>query len=217
MNKLSAMLANTLVKNTAGEPLVVYRGERHNPDTSKFHSRLPSLSFAGLEAASQYSIRDWDVATKSHIHEVFLNIQNPVFNSEDPFIEYPEIEAVVGKELATALVIRHSDHVMNTGNWNEHLDPGMAYRNVAELLAAQPEKIEDIYLDIYPILDDVEFVHTAQKAGYDGAIYIGTGANMQESEYRIFDASQAYCAKTGRCYGVAPRRERTPEAEGLSI
>ncbi|WP_410951142.1 hypothetical protein [Pseudomonas sp. S1(2024)] len=217
MKRTPAELSGTLVKGEDGAPLIVYRGERDRNSRPGFHTRLPSLSFGSLEAAQQYAEGSYpETASDPRIFECYLNIQRPLFNREDPFIEFPEIVAVVGFELALKLAIRYQDYAMNTDNWRCHLDPDDRYHGVADLYAAEPDKLEQLYTNIFPILDDPEFVVAAKAAGYDGAIYNGTGANLAELEYRIFDASQAYCARTGKCFGVLTRRERERDEEGLT-
>lgn len=217
MNTTAAKLAGTLVKGEDGTPLIVYRGERSFNSQPGFHTLLPSLSFGSLAAARQYAEGTYlESASDPRIFECHLNIQKPLFNRADPFIDFPEIVAVVGFDLALKLAIRYQDYAINTDNWRCYLDPGDRYHGVAELYAAEPDKLEQLYTNIFPILDDPEFVEAAKAAGYDGAIYNGTGANLAELEYRIFDAGQAYCARTGKCFGVAAQRERELDEEGLT-
>lgn len=212
-----AELTNTLVKGADGAPLIVYRGERERNSQPGFHSMLPSLSFGSLEAAQQYAEGSFSQsASDPRIFECYLNIRNPLFNRADPFIDFPEIVAVVGFDLALKLAIRYQDYAMNTDNWVCNLNPDDRYQGVEDLYAAEPEKLDELYTNIFPILDDPEFVEAAKVAGYDGAIYNGTGANLADLEYRIFDANQAFCAKTGKCFGVKTRRLREMEDEGLT-
>lgn len=217
MNTTAVKLANTLVKGKDGTPLIVFRGERSRNSQLGFHTLLPSLSFGSLAAAQQYAEGTYlESASDPRIFECYLNIQKPLFNREDPFIEFPEIVAAVGFDLALKLAIRYQDYAMNTDNWSCYLDPNDHYRGVADLYAAEPDKLEQLYTNIFPILDDPEFVEAAKAAGYDGAIYNGTGANLAELEYRIFDANQAYCARTGKCFGIEARRRREIKGEGMT-
>ena len=113
-------------------------------------------------------------------------------------------------------------YVLNTNNWCERIDPQRVYGDVATLAAQAPHLIKDLYLDIFPILDDLEFVEAAKKRGFDGAIYNGTGEKLLTKEYRIFDQSQAIFALTGQRAEPEPlenptakrSRVRTREIEG---
>jgi hypothetical protein len=185
---------------------LVYRGEFGAVDGNPtgFQATRASYSFGDIRIAniysdygsgSKYSFSGGERAPK--VFPVYLDIRNPVVNWEDPFIEYPEILAAVGEELALKLLIKHQNYVFHTSNWRERIDPQGTYGDVATLAEKAPHLIKDLYLDIFPILDDHEFVEAAKKRGFDGAIYNGTGENLLQQEYRIFDQSQAVFALTG--------------------
>jgi hypothetical protein len=126
-----------------------------------------------------------------------LDIQNPVVNWKDPFIEYEDLLKSVGAEVTLQLLIKHEDHVYNTDNWCSNIDPDEEYGDVATVAEKAPHLLEEIYIDIWPILDDPLFVNEARKRGFDGAIYNGTNQNSRCQEYRVFDASQVIFALTG--------------------
>lgn len=204
-------LSRTQAVGEDGKPLLLYRGENggHSGNPLSLQSKLGSYSFGGLEVANHYAgvsvegdytdqndFSDWH--SKAHrVYPVYLNITNPVVNWKDPFIEYPDMVKSVGEEITLQLLIKHQDHVFNTDNWHCNIDPDEKYGDVATVATKAPHLLVDIYLDIYPILDDPLFVEEAKKRGFDGAIYNGTGVNMRNQEYRIFDASQAIFALTG--------------------
>ena len=220
MKNAKNKFAGTLVKGEDGLPLVVFRGERAVGGSTGFHTRLPSISFGSFEAAKIYSETDTQSGDGSYEPKILachLNIQKPMFNRRDCFIDFPEIVEAVGFDLALKLAIRYEDYAMNTDNWCSNLNRNDLYKGVAQLYAAEPEQIYELYTNIFTILDDPEFVAAAIANGFDGAIYNGTGANLLEEEYRIFDPKQAFCANTGMCYGGPIVRERHVEESGLSL
>jgi hypothetical protein len=199
-------LSQTKVVGKDGKPLLVYRGEFGEVDGNPagFQATRASYSFGDLRIANIYSKNGpaseltYDGRNRApKVFAVYLDIRNPVVNWEDPFIEYPEILAAVGEELALKLLIKHQNYVFHTSNWRERIDPQGTYGDVATLAEKAPHLIKDLYLDIFPILDDHEFIEAAKKRGFDGAIYNGTGENLLRQEYRVFDQSQAIFALTG--------------------
>jgi hypothetical protein len=176
-----------------GKPLVVYRGE-HGKAKGAFHSRLSSLSFGSREAASAYAISPNDRNEQieaARVTPVYLRIKNPIVNdrSGDPFIDLAVVADTLGEDVARAMAIKHAGAITNTNNWHDNFSA--QYATVSELLTADPVRMRELYLDAYRLLDDPEFVSAAKRAGFDGAIHGGSGTTAMETEYRIFDASQA--------------------------
>lgn len=220
-------LSKTQAVGEDGKPLLLFRGENgmHCGNQLSLQSKLGSYSFGNIRVANHYAgvdeedeytdqndYSDWH--SKAHrVYPVYLNITNPVVNWEDPFIEYPDMVKSVGEEITLQLLIKHQDHVYNTDNWHSNIDPDEEYGDVATVAAKAPHLLEEIYLDIYPILDDPLFVNEARKRGFDGAIYNGTGVNMRTLEYRIFDASQAIFALTGERAAPEPVVPEPPAAK----
>jgi hypothetical protein len=202
-------LSKTQAVGEDGKPLLLFRGEAgvHSGNPLALQSKLASYSFGDRRIANIYAGFDEHGRPDYHgndygpkeqrIYQVYLDIQNPVVNWQDPFIEYPDLLKSVGAEVALQLLIKHEDHVYNTDNWGSNIDPDEEYGDVATVAAKAPDLLEEIYLDIYPILDDPLFVNEARKRGFDGAIYNGTNQNSRCQEYRVFDASQVIFAMTG--------------------
>lgn len=77
------------------------------------------------------------------------------------------------------------------------------FDSVEHLLAVAPERLDELYFEAYPMLDDQGLVRLFKAAGFDGAIYMGSGETFDEVEYRVFDQSQITpisitCAMTGQ-------------------
>jgi hypothetical protein len=202
-------LSKTQAVGDDGKPLLLYRGETgvHSGNPLALQSKLGSYSFgdrrianiyAGFDEQGRSDYQGNDYGPKEQrLYQVYLDIQNPVVNWKDPFIEYPDLLKSVGAEVALELLIKHQDHVFNTDNWGSNIDPDEEYGDVATVALKAPDLLEEIYLDIWPILDDPLFVNEARKRGFDGAIYNGTNQNSRCQEYRVFDASQVIFALTG--------------------
>jgi hypothetical protein len=181
------------VVDEQGNPLPVYRGEHGKPGTKDFQSLLPSLSFGSAAAANTYA-----ESPNHHDHEAiaprvtpaYLKIENPVIeNRDDPFIDLSEVAAKLGHDMAMKMAREYAGSIANTGNWDENFSG--EWDSVHEFLDAHPERVGELYMDAYELLDDPAFVKAAKAAGYDGAIHIGNGETFDDLEYRIFDPKQA--------------------------
>jgi hypothetical protein len=119
-----------------------------------------------------------------------LRIENPVINTpDDPFIDAGALTEAIGLDATTDLLQRLSSFVTNTDNWSEIADE-FGVDSVDEFIAQNPDKIDRLYLEAYPIFDDAEAVKLFKAAGYDGAIHGGTGETSLEPEYKVFSVNQ---------------------------
>jgi hypothetical protein len=128
----------------------------------------------------------------------YLAIRNPVVNQPtDPFIELADLEAALGRDDAARIARKFAAWVMRTSAW---MHGNIRASSVEEFLSADPEGLSRLYMQAFPIFDDVEEVARMKDAGFDGAIYAGAGANAGEIEYRLFDATSARMALfVGQC------------------
>jgi len=170
----------------------VYRGEH---GSELLQSRLASYAFVdSIEVAAVYAHqpnnRAQDAVSKSpRVLHCRLSIQNPLVNTPgDPFIDFPILVAQVGPQIAQRLMLRHADHVVNTGAWDELY--AERYASLQELVDQAPEELENLYLQLWPMLDCDESVAELKAAGIDGAIHRGSGVSMNAVEYRVFDLHQ---------------------------
>ena len=170
----------------------VYRGQHGSPDGAIIQTRLPSITFSCLAAAIEYAKspncrNDFVVAPR--VVKADLRIDRPLpLNGKDCFIEAPLVFAVMGREAGTALLIREEDQIYSTGNWQEGFRK--TFESVADLAEKAPEKLDELYLNAYAVLDDPEFVATAKALGFDGAVHYGNGVTFAELEYRVFSEDQ---------------------------
>jgi hypothetical protein len=194
MNWFDDPLAFTKLLDASGRPLTVYRGEHGTPPPGGgFHSRTPnSLTFGTQNAANIYAEKPnvWtDVPEAPRVTPAHLDVRNPIINNpEDPFVDLVDLIPKLGDETVRKMALRYADSIQNTNNWEENF--AGQYGSVAELLQAEPHRLNELYLHAHDLLDDPEFVDAAKAKGFDSAIHMGTGETFDDPEYRIFDPSQ---------------------------
>lgn len=184
---------NSVVVNSKGEPLVVYRGE-HGADTSlEVQTNIGSYTFTDdPRVASFYAQDPNDSRMRAELPRVtpaYLRIENPIFNNtDDPFVELSWLEEKFGRDEAVRIARKFADNIEYTGNWMEDL--ANEFDSVDEMMDAAPERVGDLYFDAFRYLDDQEEMAKAKAAGFDGAVHIGNGESASAIEYRVFDRSQ---------------------------
>ena len=175
------------------KPMVVYRGEHGETTDGQFHTRLGSLSFGSANAATIYATSPnvkTDKKVAPRIIPAYLSIKNPIINDDqDPYIEFSTIINALGQKKAIEIAKEFSDHIVNTNNWEE-ISEETDVISVDEFVEKYPERLNELYLNIYPLLDSNKIVKWFKDAGYDGAIYGGTGSTAFETEYRVFSNTQ---------------------------
>lgn len=186
---VQALIADALVEL---EGKKVYRGQ-HGPLTaSPLQYRLPSITFAGLDSALVYATDPndrRDLVRASRVVEAQLSIRNPVpTDIVSPFIDAPVVLSIMGERAGLELLVKLSGYIEGTSNWHENFADD--FGTVSGLVNRAPQRIQELYLDAYPVLDDVAFVEAAKKAGYDGAIGYGNGVTAGAYEYRVFFEGQ---------------------------
>ena len=188
---INAWCGNTKVVDPLGRPLRVFRGE-HGHSSQLIHSRRGSISFASEEIAFGYATSPNDIGdtvASPRVLEAYLRILNPVISdNEDPFIDLSLIANILGVERAMDIAIKYDDRITETGNWQENFAD--QYESVKELLAADPDRINELYVDAYHVFDNEKYVQWFAEAGYDGAIHGGNGESSLEPEYKVFSKTQ---------------------------
>lgn len=195
-SKFLSWFEGSRVRDEAGEPLVVYRGEHGVHDGQSFHSRSGSLAFGSASAASLYATNPNQInldaqAESPVVIPAYLRVRQPLIDTpDDPFIDLATLRAALGEDQARRIALKFSDWIENTGRWQE--DFADDHPDVKAMLrAATAEELDGFYFEVYALLDDPVEVALLKAAGFDGAIYGGSGANALEPEYRIFSTEQA--------------------------
>ncbi|WP_312271590.1 LPD23 domain-containing protein [Pseudomonas sp.] len=180
------------VTNAQGRPLLVYRGEHGIRDKgvgAVFQSRLGSLSFGDFDTALLYATEPNDY--RDNVYEprvipAYLAIKSPILVTEDPYIDFSTLITAVGYEKALQVAISLKDAITETQAWHD-LQTG---EELEPYLAQNPEALGSLYALTYQVLDRHLVVEWLKQAGFDGAIYGGSGANTGKVEYRVFHPSQ---------------------------
>lgn len=172
---------------------IAYRGEYGWVDQT-LNTRLGSLTFSSQEAAMQYALVPNDARFRSEpinprLIKAELQITNPVvFSIDDPFIEFSDVQAAVGREDALQIARAHSAWIESTDHWLTRYAP--RYVSVQALLDSQPQALGDLYCQAYPLLDDPDCVALFLKNGFDGAVHGGNAQFSEHEEYRVFSPNQ---------------------------
>lgn len=219
--QLQYFLKDTVVKGKDGLPLLVYRGEHGVLDQENpgLQTRLGSYSFSNPEIASVYAENpnnktESPIAEQPRIYPAYLRIKNAFCSNpahpDDPFVDFTYIEKTLGTELAVKFFLKYSDYAENTNNWQDEINGEREFEGVKDFYAKCPARMGELYADIYPFLDDPEFIEALKAKGFDGAEYGGSGANFLANEYRVFDACNIVFALTNE---IAAAPIKTMKAE----
>ena len=186
----------TYVRNEAGNPLLVYRGE-HGPSGQCLETRYPSITFTEYpDIASGYAshpnnLADCNGSKSPRVIPAYLDIQNPVVNTPcDPFVELVDLEAALGRDEAVAIAMRLEESFTETNNWFDSIQPRYGVDTIEDFFAVCPDGTNKLYGEAFRIFDDPQTIATLKAHGYDGAIHAGVGESMRTAEYRVFDPSQ---------------------------
>lgn len=189
-------LSQTLVKDSAGKLLKVYRGE-HGRHTDYIQTELPTVSFGCREIATNYAVnpnRPYHQVEVSRLISAYLNITRPVFNNpHDSYVDYDDLVGLVGLTPTNLLFRRFGEVVVVTDAWQQMCnDSQRQWPSVEELLSSRPDLMSQLCIQIYPLLDDAGFIKLASSLGFDGAIHMGSGIGNGNAEYRVFDEGQIF-------------------------
>lgn len=214
--RLNDRLKKSIVKDENGTPLIVYRGEHGPMDDPRngMQTLLGSLSFGSKEAASHYATspnRRDAKAVAPRVYPAHLLIENPFFNNpNDPFIDFNIVEEKLGVEIATQYFVKYAGYAENTNNWLE-INDGSQFQGVEDFARKHPERMGELYMELYPLLDDPEFIRILRDHGFDGAVYSGSGETALEPEYRVFDERNVVYALS------AHNKEKPVKNPGLGL
>lgn len=177
-----------------GRPVLVFRGEHGRQDCRRIQSRCAAISFGDLETAILYASDPNDrslVAEEPRIMPAYLHIANPlVTDTSDPFIDLKRLEEMFGREEAVRIALKFEASIRDTGFWYENVQPEFRSISVADFLESFPERLPELYFQIFVYLNDAEEVAKLKAAGIDGAIHCGFGDNATDPEYKVFDEGQ---------------------------
>jgi hypothetical protein len=179
---------DSVVRDENGEPLVVYRGQ--HGASGELESRLPSLTFSTAQAASLYAEQPnnrADTAQAPVVFPVYLAVENPIVNDPtDPYIDLSVLEAALGRDAVVAVARQFAADLEQTGAW----DAFDGFENIEDVIARAPERLGELPVLAFKVLDDAALVEKLRAAGFDGAVHGGVGQTFESPEYRVFDEAQ---------------------------
>lgn len=193
--------------NEDGTPLVVYRGEHgEGVADAVFQSRLGSLSFGDYATANLYATSPNnfnDTPVNPRVIPAYLSIKRPLLlDKDDPFIDFTVLIEAIGFARSLEVANELAGYISNTQAWAD-IDTDLS---VSDYLDQNPKALSSLYVEIYPILDRPKYVDWLKAAGFDGAIYGGSGASFGTSEYRVFDPAQVLSGAPIPAMASAPDR-----------
>lgn len=194
--------ASEFVCDRLGQPIVVYRGE-HSADGRWLSTRRPGLSFSTAAVANEYALHPNDRVDETGVLEprimaAHLTMRRPLVNDpEDAFIDFGVLVKALGRDQACAAAKRLARDIEQTQAWldvqaeraQSALASGRA-NSVEQFVDQSANEIERLCVQAWRLLDDELTVQLLIKAGYDGAIFGGSGVGALEPEYRVFSAAQ---------------------------
>jgi hypothetical protein len=210
--QIGVLLKQTVVRDKAGAPLRVYRGEYGlvSGGSPVMETQLGSYSFGDPETASVYALEPNnanDRIESPRIYPVYLIINKPFFNDPgDSFVDFDHLEERLGRDVAVEFFLRYAAKIEMTNNWQEEINPDSEWGSVRSFFESHPERMSELYMELFPLLDDPDFVAILRSKGFDGAVYCGSGVNAVEDEYRVFDRS-------GIIYALSQEMEPRPKPE----
>lgn len=197
--QMGILLRHTCVKDEQGQPLRVYRGEHGllDPAGPGLQTLIGSLSFGTARAASRYAESPNDnrvTPQAARVYPAYLVIKNPIINDpHEAFMEFSHLQSKIGLDLATEFFLKNAQWVEHTDNWGNIASDG-GFSDVKEFHDKCPERMPELYTQLWPLLDDPAFIKVMKAKGFDGAIYQGSGETLDEAEYRVFDSSSVIYA-----------------------
>jgi hypothetical protein len=187
----------------------VFRGEHGE---NSLMSTLGSFSFSdNIETARFYALNPNNkvlhpVAKQPRVLTAVVSIKMPIINTpDDPFLDFSVLAPMFTLTERVELALRFAPYVTETNNWEELFSSD--YSSLRDLLEFSPERIDELYMLAFPLLDDKHFIAHLTAAGYDGAIHAGYGENSGEIEYKVFNKNQIKVINTEN---VRPLSEITP-------
>lgn len=195
--KPDSWLCQTWAVNEQKEPIQVYRGQHGSapvqPNAAGLQTILASITFTSDPAvASTYAMQpnNWRLTPVAPcVLPAYLDIRKPVFwLKDDPFVDFSVLSLALGADASLRFARKFSDHVENTNFWANELSP--LFKSVDDFLNKHPERVNELYVQAWALLDDFSFVQTAREAGFDGAMSLGSGESAMVAEYRIFNPDQ---------------------------
>jgi hypothetical protein len=179
-----------------GNPMTLFRGQYGKGAGRSLQAKVGSITFSEeIEDARLYAKEPNNMDDKAEEPKIIhanIKITNPWINSRDnPDANYEDILRAVGGDKMKAMhfVRKHAD-AFEGAWWEEEVNADGKYSGYLDFLKKNPDRINDLPILAYVLLDDPMFIEQLKVNGFDGAIH-GAWGSGEGTEYKIFDASQA--------------------------
>jgi hypothetical protein len=154
-----------------------------------------AISFSTGPVATHYATHPnnrGDHVENARVYCCDLTIRKPLLNNpHDPFISFTDLVEAIGIPNALKIYIEQKDWVCSTDMWDTYQKKvGLTY---TEMLSSEnwEEHLCNLDVQLYPLLDNNEYIGWFKAAGFDGAVFQGSGVGNGQPEYVIFDRTQA--------------------------
>lgn len=199
---IARQLLNTKAVNDDGIPKLLYRGEFGLNAKSKpqLETQNCIVSFGSCEVGNDYASafgRDKQPLLP-RVYPVYLNIEKPFVNDPgDPYVDYTLLVSLLGEDNAKHFFLKHQETAMSNGNWLNEVNDPEQFKDIRDLAERAPERLNELYIHVYALMEDAKFVSLLKDAGYDGAITCTDTEHEDTAEYWVFDPSAVIFALTG--------------------
>lgn len=168
----------------------LFRGQHGHRDEG-LRTQLASLTFSDYEVARTYALHSRQPVICPKIFEARIDIPKLLVNTpDDPFIDYPDLVAALGREAVESFIIDPSLQLYMTNGWERICqETNHRWATIEEVLAHAPTLLEYLPIQLYHLCDLPRVVDLMKQAGYGGALYRGSGCGMDVFEVRVFDTA----------------------------
>lgn len=217
---IARLLLNTKAVNEEGTPKLLYRGEFGLKAQAKpqLEAQNCIVSFGSCEVGNDYACafgRE-EQPMLARVYPVYLNITKPFVNDpDDPYVDYTQLVSLLGEKDAKHFFLKHQETAMSNGNWLNKVNYPEQFKDIRDLAERAPERLNELYIHVFALMEDAKFVRLLKDAGYDGAITCTDTDHEDTAEYWVFDPSAVVFALTGeRCQQFKKhRKEKTLAAD----
>lgn len=154
-----------------------------------------AISFSTGSVATQYATHPnhkGDIVENPRVYCCDLTITKPLFNNpKDSFISARQLIDAVGPGKALQIYQEMEEVVKSTDTWARIQEQfKFDYKIMFEFRKFE-RHLFGLDIPLWPLLANDEYVSWFKEAGYDGAVFQGSGVGNDAPEYVIFDRAQA--------------------------
>lgn len=178
----------------------VYRGVADPAYLLSGAQGMASISFCIDKNAAIAYAQSAEHGSEPCVIKAIVNLYQPLpFDRHDPFIQVGDFSDWLNDDVGTLhFLMKFKNHLTNTDSWGGFVDelclkfPHVDLMDTEETIEFSwintKEAIKErLCLQVWPLLDDREFIDIAMERGFDGAVYQGSGITTDTTEVRVFE------------------------------